>query len=69
VKKGVPAVVIATEQFEKLAKVIMQAQNVPASVAILIKGNPEFIADDELMAVADKVMEEAVDRLTRVHAG
>ncbi len=68
-KKGVPAVVIATEQFETLAKVIMQAQNVPASVAILIKGNPEFIADDELMVVADRVMEEAVDRLTRVQAG
>ena len=66
---GLPAVVIATEQFEKLAKVIMKSQNVPESVAIHIKGNPEFISDDELMAVADTVMEEAVDRLTKVHAG
>lgn len=65
---GLPAVVIATEQFEKLAKVIMKSQNIPESVAIHIKGNPEFISDEELMAVADKVMEEAVDRLTKVHA-
>ena len=68
-KKGLPAVVIATEQFEKLAKVIMKSQNVPESIAIHIKGNPEFISDDELMQVADRVLQEAVERLTKVHAG
>ena len=64
-----PAVVIATEQFEKLAKVIMKAQHVPESIAIHIKGNPEFISDDELMIVADNVLEEAVSRLTGTNSG
>ena len=61
--------VITTEQFEQLAKVIMNSQNVPASVAIHIKGNPEFISDDELMKVADKILVEAIERLTKVHSG
>ena len=61
--------VITTEQFEQLAKVIMKSQNVPESVAIHIKGNPEFIADDELMKVADKILVEAIERLTKVHSG
>ena len=61
--------VITTEQFEQLAKVIMKSQNVPASVAIHIKGNPEFIPDDELMKVADQVLEQAIERLTKVHSG
>jgi hypothetical protein len=65
---GVPAVVIATEQFEKLARVIMKSQHVPESVMILIRGNPEFIAQNELEQVADRVLEEAVGKLTRTHA-
>ncbi len=31
---------------------------------VLIKGNPEFISDDELNKVADHVLEEAVQKLT-----
>ena len=68
-KKGLPAVVIATEQFEKLAKVIMNSQHVPESIAIHIRGNPEFISDDELMIVADDVLKEAVSRLTGTNSG
>ena len=60
---------IATEQFEKLAQVIMKARHVPESIAIHIKGNPEFISDDELMIVADNVLKEAVSRLTGTHSG
>ena len=63
-----PAVVVATEQFEKLAKVIMRSQNVPESITIMVKGNPEYIAQDELNKVCDQVVEEVLVRLTRVHA-
>lgn len=66
---GLPAVVVATEQFEKLARVIMKSHRVPASIMIMIGGNPEFIDDDELGKVADRVLAEAVERLTRPHAG
>lgn len=65
-KKGVPAIVIVTEQFEALAKTVMKSQNVPESVAVMIKGNPEFISDDELTKVADGVLEDVVERLTGV---
>lgn len=64
-KKGVPAVVIVTEQFEALAKTVMKSQNVPDSVAVMIKGNPELVSDDELMKVADRVLVDVVERLTR----
>ena len=63
-----PAVVVATEQFEKLAKVIMRSQNVPDSIAIMVKGNPEYIALEELNRVCDQVVEDVLVRLTRVHA-
>lgn len=56
--------VIVTEQFETLAKTVMKSRNVPDSVAVMIKGNPEFISDDELMKVADGVLEDVVERLT-----
>ena len=65
---GLPAVVIATEQFEKLARVIMKSQHVPETVMILIQGNPEFISDDELNRVSDRVLEEAIRKLTRADA-
>ena len=61
--------VIATEQFEKLAKVIMKSQIVPESIMVMIKGNPEFVADDELSKIADRVLNEAVEKLTQAHAG
>ena len=63
-----PAVVVATEQFAKLAKVIMRSQNVPESIAIMVKGNPEYIAQAELDRVCDEVVEDVLVRLTRVHA-
>jgi hypothetical protein len=68
VKRRLPAVVVYTEQFSKLAKAIMRAQNVPESIGILIKGNPEFISDEALMKVADEVAAGAIERLTTAHA-
>ena len=63
-----PAVVVATEQFEKLAKVIMRSQNVPESIMVMVKGNPEYITADALEKVSEQVTEEVRLRLTRVHA-
>mgnify|MGYP003349648857 FL=1 len=62
-----PAVVVATEQFEKLAKVIMRSQNVPESICIMVKGNPEFISVEKLDGVCEEVVEEVLTRLTRAH--
>ena len=62
-----PAVVVATEQFEKLAKVIMRSQKVPESIAIMVKGNPEFISVEKLELVCDQVAEEVHVRLTQAH--
>ena len=67
-KLGVPAVVVASAQFDQLAKVILAAQKVPETVKIVIDRNPEYIPEPELDAMADWVLEEAVKRLTRVHA-
>jgi uncharacterized Fe-S cluster-containing MiaB family protein len=63
-----PATVVATEQFEKLAKVIMRAQNVPESICIMVKGNPEFISAERLEGICDQVVEDVLVRLTREHA-
>jgi hypothetical protein len=59
-----PAVIVVTEQFEKLAAKILSARNVPESIAIHVKGNPEFISDEKLTGVAEEVLLEAVARLT-----
>ena len=63
-----PAVVVATEQFEKLARVIMRSQKVPDSIAIMVKGNPEYITQQELRNVCDQVVDDVLVRLTRAHA-
>ena len=62
-----PAVVVATEQFEKLAKVIMRSQNVPESICVMVKGNPEFISVEKLDGMCEEVVEEVLTRLTRAH--
>ena len=62
-----PATVVATEQFEKLAKVIMRSQNVPESSCIMLKGNPEFISAEMLEGLCDQVVEDVLMRLTREH--
>jgi hypothetical protein len=62
-----PAVVVSTEQFKQLATAIMRSQRVPESIAIEIKGNPEFIGDDELSRVADEVIEQVAGKLTTEH--
>ena len=46
----------------------MRAQKVPESIGIEIKGNPEFISDEELLVVADAVIAQVIERLTVPHS-
>lgn len=68
-KKSKPAVVVVTEQFDKLSRIIMKSQNVPESIAIMVKGNPEYIPPEVLAATCEQVAQEVIDRLTRAHRG
>ncbi|MBI3917187.1 MAG: hypothetical protein HY322_09285 [Betaproteobacteria bacterium] len=56
--------VLATEAFAKLAKVTLDARRLPGTLAIVIRGNPEFLDEPALAQVADRVLDEAVRRLT-----
>ena len=57
--------VVSTERFKALTLAMMRAQRVPATTAIEIKGNPEFISEAELAVIADGLIEEVVVRLSR----
>ena len=46
----------------------MRSQNVPESIAIMVKGNPEFISAEKLEQVCEEVVEDVLARLTRVHS-
>jgi hypothetical protein len=63
-----PAVVVATGQFDQLARVILRSQRVPESIAIRVGPNPEFVTASELETIADEVIEQAIKRLTQVHS-
>jgi hypothetical protein len=65
VKKGLPAVVVVSEQFEKLAKVVLASQDIADATAVVIKGNPESFSDDVLKKMADRLLEEVVECLTK----
>ncbi len=62
-----PAVVVTTERFVVLAKTVMKAQRVPRTIAIEIKGNPEFVSDAALVPIAEQVAQETIQRLTQAH--
>ena len=66
-KLGIPAVVVNTEQFNRLAKSVMSSQRVPETIAIEIKGNPEWVSAEALEAIAVDVTAKVVERLTRQH--
>jgi hypothetical protein len=67
VKRGLPAVVVTTERFNAVAKATLRSQRVPESIVIEIKGNPEFINDEELASVSAQVVTQLVERLTAEH--
>lgn len=55
--------VLATEAFGKLVKVSLSARKAPEALAIVLKGNPEFLDEQRLVDLADKALDEAVRRL------
>jgi hypothetical protein len=57
-------VVLATEAFEKLLRVVLRARQAPDPLALVLKGNPEYLEGSDLVALADKVLDEVVRRLT-----
>ncbi len=59
-----PAVVLAAEPFEKLLKVVLRARQMSATLAVLIRGNPEYLDQPAQTVLADQVLDEAVHRLT-----
>ena len=65
--RGLPTVVVTTERFNAVAKATLRSQRVPESIAIEIKGNPEFITDEALAKVSQEVVEQIVERLTTEH--
>jgi len=56
--------VLATEPFRKLLEVMLRARQAPQTAAIVMRRNPENLDPPALAALADKVLDEAVLRLT-----
>jgi hypothetical protein len=56
--------VLATEAFQKLLMVTLHARRAPESLAVVLKGNPEFLEPAALEELADTALREAVQRLT-----
>ena len=65
-----PAVVIATEAFTQLLTVMLRSQQAPDSLAVVVKGNPEYLDPAVTDTLADKVLDDIVRQLggsLRVH--
>ena len=67
-KRGLPTVVVTTERFNAVAKATLRSQRVPESIVIEIKGNPEFVSDEELAELSREMVMQIIERLTTEHA-
>jgi len=56
-------VVLATEPFVKLLTVMLRARQAPDAIAVVIKGNPEYLDAPAVGPLADRVLDEVVRRL------
>ena len=56
--------VFATEPFEQLLMVMLRAREAPEAIAVVLKGNPEYLEPSALTELADRALDEAVQRLT-----
>ena len=61
--------VVAAQAFEKLLNVMLQSRQAPQTLAIVLKGNPEYMDVPTLADVADRTLDEAVRRLTSGRGG
>jgi len=57
-------VVLATEPFRTLLMVTLRARQAPETLAVVLKGNPEYLEPSVLSSLAERVLDEAVQRLT-----
>ncbi len=64
-----PAVLVISEQFAKLAQSLMRSREIPESIAIVLKGNPEFVTESQGEALAGEVIVQTVRRLTGTAQG
>ena len=55
--------VLATEAFGKLVKVSVRGRNAPEAMAVVLKGNLEYLEEGSLAELADKALQEIVRRL------
>ena len=56
--------VLATEAFRQLVKVMLRGRQAPETLALVLKGNPEYLEPSVLAAQADNALDAAVLRLT-----
>jgi len=59
-------VVLVTTEFQKLAHTVMQSRGVPATTAVVIGDNPEYLPEPRLVEVADNAALLAIARLKEV---
>lgn len=64
-RRGLPSVVLVTERFTALARATMLGNGVSNAPMVVIPGNPEWLAADEVRTAASHVAEEIARALTR----
>ena len=55
--------VVITERFHAVAMATLRSQRVPDSIVVEIKGNPEFVSDDELAKISSKMADDVARQL------
>jgi hypothetical protein len=58
----VPALLLASEQFVKLAHTVMRAKASPEALVVPLPGNPSYAGNEDLEAQAEVALEELVKR-------
>jgi hypothetical protein len=60
-------VVVITERFHAVAMATLRSQQFPESIVVEIKGNPEFVDDQELSKISTAMSEDIAKRLAKRH--
>jgi hypothetical protein len=60
-------VVVITERFRAVAMATLRSQRFPESIVVEIKGNPEFVTDEDLAKISGKMADDVAERLTARH--
>ena len=56
--------VVITERFHAVAMATLRSRRFPESIVVEIKGNPEFVTDEELAKISSKMADDVAQRLT-----